>query len=101
LQAGVLRTSENAYKKYLSSRPVASTDANARVKKIKFFALKSLEDFFDAAPALKQAAQVSGQELKSKETVAETERKLEEEKHDILVKMRNFRPGGVSISYKM
>lgn len=92
--AGVLRTSENAYKKYLSSRPVASTDANARVKKIKFFALKSLEDFFDAAPALKQAAQVSGQELNSKETVAETERKLEDEKHDILVKMRNFRPGG-------
>ncbi|XP_062133851.1 ATP-dependent RNA helicase DDX54 [Drosophila sulfurigaster albostrigata] len=94
--AGVLRTSENAYKKYLSSRPVASTDANARVKKIKFFALKSLEDFFDAAPALQQAAEVSGEELnaKSKQKVAEAERKLEEEKHDILVKMRNFRPGG-------
>ncbi|KAM8710970.1 hypothetical protein ACLKA7_017583 [Drosophila subpalustris] len=94
--AGVLRTSENAYKKYLSSRPVASTDSNARVKKIKFYALKSLEDFFDAAPVLEQAAQISGQELNanSKESVAEAERKLEEEKHDILVKMRNYRPGG-------
>ncbi|KAH8301906.1 hypothetical protein KR044_000497, partial [Drosophila immigrans] len=94
--AGVLRTSENAYKKYLSSRPVASTDANARVKKIKFFALKSLEDFFNAAPVLQQAAEISGQELnaKSRQNVAENERKLEEEKHDILVKMRNFRPGG-------
>ncbi|KAH8365925.1 hypothetical protein KR093_007392, partial [Drosophila rubida] len=94
--SGVLRTSENAYKKYLSSRPVASTDANARVKKLKFFALKSLEDFFDAAPVLRQAAEISGKELndKSKQNVAEAERKLEEEKHDILVKMRNFRPGG-------
>lgn len=96
--AGVLRTSENAYKKYLSSRPVASTDANARAKKIKFFALKTLEDFFNAAPVLQQAAEVNGQKLdeKSKLDVAEAERKLEEEKHDILVKMRNFRPGGVS-----
>ncbi|ALC43916.1 CG32344 [Drosophila busckii] len=94
--AGVLRTSENAYKKYLSSRPVASTDANARAKKIKFFALKTLEDFFHAVPVLEQAAKISGQQLnaKSEAAVAEAERKLEDEKHDILVKMRNFRPGG-------
>ncbi|XP_039487324.1 ATP-dependent RNA helicase DDX54 [Drosophila santomea] len=92
--AGVLRTSENAYKKYLSSRPVASTDANARVKKIKFFALKPLEDFFTAAPALAQAAEASGQSAESQAKVSATERKLQEEKHDILVKMRSFRPGG-------
>ncbi|XP_030385268.1 ATP-dependent RNA helicase DDX54 [Scaptodrosophila lebanonensis] len=92
--AGVLRTSENAYKKYLSSRPVASTDANARVKKIKFFSLKPLEDFFNAAPVLAQAAEVNGQDGGSKEDIAAAERKLQEEKHDILVKMRNFRPGG-------
>ncbi|XP_034655882.1 ATP-dependent RNA helicase DDX54 isoform X1 [Drosophila subobscura] len=92
--AGVLRTSENAYKKYLSSRPVASTDANARVKKIKFYALKPLEDFFTAAPVLAQAAEVNGQSSESREEVAATERKLQEEKHDILVKMRNFRPCG-------
>lgn len=97
----MLRTSENAYKKYLSSRPTASTDANARAKKIKFFALKSLEDFFDAAPVLEQAAKISGQKLdaNSKAVVAESERKLENEKHDILVKMRNFRPSGVSRAY--
>ncbi|XP_017066380.1 ATP-dependent RNA helicase DDX54 [Drosophila eugracilis] len=92
--AGVLRTSENAYKKYLSSRPVASTDANARVKKIKFFALKPLEDFFTAAPVLAQAAKVNGQSEESQAKVAAAERVLQEEKHDILVKMRNFRPGG-------
>ncbi|KAH8315761.1 hypothetical protein KR067_000904 [Drosophila pandora] len=92
--AGVLRTSENAYKKYLSSRPVASTDANARVKKIKFFALKPLEDFFTAAPVLAQAAEVNGQTQETQSAVAAAERKLQEEKHDILVKMRNFRPGG-------
>ncbi|KAH8379119.1 hypothetical protein KR009_003133, partial [Drosophila setifemur] len=92
--AGVLRTSENAYKKYLSSRPVASTDANARVKKIKFFALKPLEDFFTAAPVLAQAAEVNGRSKESQAEVAATERKLQEEKHDILVRMRSFRPGG-------
>ncbi|XP_046868182.1 ATP-dependent RNA helicase DDX54 isoform X1 [Drosophila willistoni] len=93
--AGVLRTSENAYKKYLSSRPVASTDANSRVKKIKFFALKPLEDFFHAVPVLAQAAEVSGQANEtSKSEVAAAERKLQEKKHDILVQMRNFRPGG-------
>jgi len=93
-----LRTSENAYKKYLSSRPVASTDANARVKKIKFFALKPLEDFFTAAPVLAQAAEASGQSTESQAKVSAAERKLQEEKHDILVKMRSFRPGGVSFS---
>ncbi|EDV95506.1 GH15746 [Drosophila grimshawi] len=94
--AGVLRTSENAYKKYLSSRPTASTDANSRAKKIKFFALRALEDFFNAAPVLQQTATISGQGLNaiSKADVAESERKLENEKHDILVKMRNFRPSG-------
>lgn len=97
MQAGVLRTSENAYKKYLSSRPVASTDANARVKKIKFFALKPLEDFFTAAPVLAQAAEVNGQTQETQSAVAAAERKLQEEKHDILVKMRNFRPGGVRV----
>lgn len=93
-----MRTSENAYKKYLSSRPTASTDANARAKKIKFFALKTLEDFFNAAPVLEQAAKISGQKLddETRADVAECERKLEDEKHDILVKMRNFRPSGVS-----
>lgn len=77
---------------------MASTDANARVKKIKFFALKPLEDFFTAAPALAQAAEVNGQSAESQAAVAAAERKLQEEKHDILVKMRSYRPAGVSWS---
>ena len=65
-KAGVLRTSENAYKKYLASRPAASADANARVKKIKFFALRALEDFLTATPALQQSALANHSSSKSK-----------------------------------
>lgn len=44
-QSGVARTSTNAYKKYLSTRPPASADANKRVKAMNFTALAALEDF--------------------------------------------------------
>ncbi|XP_037945551.1 ATP-dependent RNA helicase DDX54-like, partial [Teleopsis dalmanni] len=91
--SGVLRTSENAYKKYITSRPVASTDANARVKKLKFFNMKPLEDFLKSSTVLEQSGLVNGEKkTKSKEQIAANERKLQEEKHDILVKMRNFKP---------
>ena len=94
-----MRTSENAYKKYLASRPAASADANARVKKIKFFALRALEDFLTATPALQQSALANHSSSKSKKSsqeIAVEERKLQEAKHDLIVQMRNFRPPGVS-----
>ncbi|XP_037901370.1 ATP-dependent RNA helicase DDX54 [Glossina fuscipes] len=84
--SGVLRTSENAYKKYLSSRPVASTDSNARVKKIKFYSLKPLEVFFNVASKLNTDAPVKGEER------TEDERKFQEQKHDLLLKMHNYKP---------
>ncbi|XP_075159808.1 ATP-dependent RNA helicase DDX54 [Haematobia irritans] len=84
--SGVLRTSENAYKKYLSSRPVASTDSNARVKKIKFFALKPLDDFIVQAPYKLATSKKSPEELK------EDERKLQDQRHDILLQMKSFKP---------
>ncbi|XP_065360645.1 ATP-dependent RNA helicase DDX54 [Calliphora vicina] len=89
--SGVLRTSENAYKKYLSSRPVASTDANARVKKLKFFALKPLEDFIvNAVPKLAAASEIKS--TKTMEQITEEERDLQNQKHDLLLQMRNFKP---------
>uniref|UniRef100_A0A1I8NL41 RNA helicase n=1 Tax=Musca domestica TaxID=7370 RepID=A0A1I8NL41_MUSDO len=89
--SGVLRTSENAYKKYLSSRPVASTDSNARVKKLKFFALKPLNDFIEQAiPKLADGAK-SGSK-KSVEQLAEEERRLQEQKHELLLQMKSFKP---------
>uniref|UniRef100_A0A1I8Q6Y7 RNA helicase n=1 Tax=Stomoxys calcitrans TaxID=35570 RepID=A0A1I8Q6Y7_STOCA len=87
--SGVLRTSENAYKKYLSSRPVASTDSNARVKKLKFFALRPLEDFIvQSAPKLSS----NGKNKKSAEQIAEEERKLQDQRHDLLLQMKSFKP---------
>lgn len=95
LQSGVLRTSENAYKKYLSSRPVASTDSNARVKKIKFFALKPLEDFLvKAVPKLAAASEAS--KNKSLDEITQEERELQNKKHELLLQMRNFKPHNVS-----
>ncbi|XP_023299778.2 ATP-dependent RNA helicase DDX54 [Lucilia cuprina] len=89
--SGVLRTSENAYKKYLSSRPVASSDSNARVKKLKFFALKPLEDFIvSAVPKLAAASETKTS--KTVEEITAEERELQNQKHDLLLKMRNFKP---------
>lgn len=95
LQSGVLRTSENAYKKYLSSRPVASTDSNARVKKIKFYSLKPLEVFFNVASKLNTDAPLKGEER------SEDVRKFQEEKHDLLLKMHNYKPQNVSGKYDL
>ncbi|XP_018784942.1 PREDICTED: ATP-dependent RNA helicase DDX54 [Bactrocera latifrons] len=91
--AGVLRTSENAYKKYLSSRPVASAESNARIKKIKFFSCKNLDDFLAANISLRQSQSANREtDSKSKEDLVAEDRRLQEEKQDLLLKMRNFKP---------
>lgn len=76
----MLRTSINAYKKYLSTRQVASADSNKRVKAINFNAIAALKDFDnylfgDKADEKKDAMHVS-----------------------LLAKMRNYRPTGVSVA---
>lgn len=97
VKAGVLRTSENAYKKYLSSRPVASAESNARIKKIKFYSCKHLDDFLAANLSLRQTESANCENnSKSKEDLMAEDRKLQEEKHDLLLKMRNFKPSTVS-----
>lgn len=93
-QSSIYRVSENAYKKYIASRPPASADSNKRVKSIKFFALKPLKDCLKAHAPLNAGKQE--QASNGVDENAENEIKLQEEKHDILMKMRNFRPSGVS-----
>lgn len=75
----MLRTSINAYKKYLSTRQVASADSNKRVKAINFNGIAALKDFDnylfgDKADEKKDAMHVS-----------------------LLAKMRSYRPSGVSV----
>lgn len=74
----MLNTATNAYKKYLSTRPVASADANKRVKAINFNMIPALHDFNeylygDKADEKKDALHVS-----------------------LLTKMQSYRPSGVS-----
>ncbi|XP_037038329.1 ATP-dependent RNA helicase DDX54 [Bradysia coprophila] len=79
--AGVLRTSTNAYKKYLSTRPAASVDANKRVKNIRFFALLSLEDF----------QEITGN---TKGNPFDGDEKKFDVKGDLIAKMKRYRPSG-------
>lgn len=93
-QAGTYRTSENAYKKYLSSRPAASVESNKKVKNIKFFALKSLEEFVGLSIEIEDD---SLKKIKRKESERKEDlQQLDEQKHNILMQMRNYRPSGVS-----
>lgn len=73
-----MNTAKNAYKKYLSLRPTASTDSNKRVKSINFNMLPALDDFNtflygDKADEKKDAMHVA-----------------------VLAKMQRYRPSGVS-----
>lgn len=84
LKAGVLRTSTNAYKKYLSTRPAASVDSNKQVKNIRFFALLSLEDF----------QEITGN-VKGNPFEEDKEKKVDL-KGELIAKMKRYRPTGVS-----
>lgn len=80
-QSGIYRTSTNAYKKYMSTRSVASADSNKRVKAINFNAIAALKDFDrylfgEKADEKKDAMHVS-----------------------LLAKMQCYRPTGVSFFF--
>lgn len=76
-QSGTLNTAKNAYKKYLSTRPVASADANKRVKSINFNMIPALHDFNEY---------LYGSKADEKKDVLHNE---------LLSKMQNYRPSGV------
>lgn len=76
-QSGTLNTAKNAYKKYLSTRPVASADANKRVKSISFNMIPALHDFNEY---------LFGSKADEKKDVLITE---------LLSKMQTYRPSGV------
>lgn len=76
-QSGTLNTATNAYKKYLATRPVASADANKRVKSINFNMLPPLHDFNEY---------LYGSKADEKKDVLYNE---------YLSKMQTYRPSGV------
>lgn len=78
----VYRTSCNAYKAYIATRPAASGDANRRVKRIKFHALKALDDF------VKATAKFSGKENEN----VEKEIDATIFKEDFLSRVKNYKP---------
>lgn len=88
--AGTYRTSVNAYKKYLSTRPPASVDSNKRVKNINFVALESIDDFNEERRTI-------GYDHTGQNPFGvvrdETKHDLKEE---LVAKMKQYRPTGVS-----
>lgn len=93
-QSGVYRTSVNAYKKYISTRPPASVDSNKRVKNIKFFALEAIDDFNEERRTI--SYDHSG---KNPFGVVQEESKVNL-KDELVAKMKNYRPSGVSSLYQ-
>lgn len=63
---------ENAYKQYVRSRPAASSDSNRRIKELPFLTC-GIHPIF-----------------------RENEEYVEEERENLLDKMKNYRPQGVS-----
>lgn len=78
MQSGTARSSTNAYKKYLSTRPAASGDSNKRVKQMNFNALAALDDFNSYLYGDKEDEKKDALHL------------------SLLSKMKNYRPSGVS-----
>lgn len=88
MQSGVYRTSVNAYKKYLSTRPPASVDSNKRVKNIKFFALESIDDFNETRRTIEYDHNQQNPFLDLKEEKVNL-------KDELVAKMKLYRPTGV------
>lgn len=88
--SGVYRTSINAYKHYITTRPAASADSNKRVKTIKFFKLKPLDVFKNDVVAKSESAK----DVKFAEDEDKKEHVSEELKYDLLTKMKQYRPAG-------
>lgn len=78
----VYKTSCNAYKQYINTRPAASGDANRRVKRIKFHALKALDDFVQVT------AKLIGKENEN----GEKEVSAAVFKEDFLSRVKNYKP---------
>ncbi|XP_055386129.1 ATP-dependent RNA helicase DDX54 [Condylostylus longicornis] len=91
--ASIYKTSENAYKKYISTRPVASADSNKRVKLMKFYNLKVLQDFKNLSLMKGSTTESSLSDLVLKHKIIDRP-ELEEQRNEFLVNMKKFRPPG-------
>lgn len=70
---------------------MASTDSNARAKKLKFYTLKILQDF--ESVVITKPSNASGKEAKANENISQ----LMNEKQDFLLKIREFKPNNVKV----
>jgi ATP-dependent RNA helicase DDX54/DBP10 len=83
------RKSNNAYKQYIATRPIASARSNKRAKTFKTPELKLLKDFLNENEKPKEIVK-----KKKGKKVAEVKPAVdpEEFKNDFLSKIRNYRP---------
>lgn len=84
--AGVYKTSNNAYKHYLQTRPSASADSNKRIKTIEFYKLRTLSDFNTT-----EENEVKTKKSKDGDVKENFEKILKE---DLLIQMKKYRPSG-------
>lgn len=88
--AGVYKTSNNAYKHYLQTRPTASADSNKRIKTVEFFKLRTLSDLI--RPNNKGVVEAK---LTKKIEDADIKENFEKIlKEDLLIRMKKYRPSG-------
>lgn len=90
--AGTYRTSVNAYKKYLSTRPPASVDSNKRVKNINFVGLESIDDFTEDRRTI-----VYDHSGKNPFGALRDDEAKVDLKEELVAKMKAYRPVGVSL----
>lgn len=86
--AGVYKTSNNAYKHYLQTRPTASADSNKRIKTLEFFKLRTLSDFFNES---NKSLEVKKKKNDDSDVKEDFEKVLKE---DLLIRMKKYRPAG-------
>lgn len=95
--ANSFRISNNAYKAYLQTRPVASVESNKKVKNIKFNKLKILDDFRNLNEKRDEDAEEKKMELlnqmktyKAKTTIFELNPKLNSQQFLVMKDKRKF-----------
>lgn len=87
--AGVYKTSNNAYKHYLQTRPTASADSNKRIKTVEFFKLRTLSDF--TRPNINEVEAKATKKVEDADIKENFGKILKE---DLLIQMKKYRPSG-------
>ncbi|XP_053684864.1 ATP-dependent RNA helicase DDX54 [Sabethes cyaneus] len=90
--ATAYRVSNNGYKQYIATRPVASASSNKKAKQFKIGELKVLDDFEKAAAAKREPEALKAKHKKKETAKSNKESNAEEFRDNFLAQMKNFRP---------